>query len=357
MSRDWHFDKDDYDFLIDTLSGLSTFRMEERRWAFIDAILTDSPRAADIKAQLSLKDPPRHAAINTVTLFKQFGQDMRGRPLLGVLINRIIDGGYITDPDVIDRLRAIIRRYELGQTVLPSHPLDRWQGHDNLQTVQEKIIGENTLRDIAMLEEALAAAQAVVRVVTPNGMGTGFLVTPSLLMTNHHVIPSPEVARQCSIDFHYQRARDGNPRQHQTCGVKVDGAFHSHSTLDYTVVELDHPPDVQPLTLRGVRLEPDTRVSIIQHPNGYYKQISMQNNFVAYADADVVQYITSTLPGSSGSPVFNDAFEVVAIHHSGGEMPEPSTGRRYLRNAGTPMLAVLRDLREQQPQIADNLTE
>ena len=39
----------------------------------------------------------------------------------------------------------------------------------------------------------------------------------------------------------------------------------------------------------------------------------MQNNFVAYADANIVQYATSTLPGSSGSPVFDDEFKVVAI--------------------------------------------
>jgi V8-like Glu-specific endopeptidase len=77
----------------------------------------------------------------------------------------------------------------------------------------------------------------------------------------------------------------------------------------------------------------------------------MQNNFVAYADANVVQYTTSTLPGSSGSPVFDDDFQVIAIHHSGGMLIEPGTKQCYLRNAGTSMIAVLKDLQVNAPEI------
>ncbi|MEH1781986.1 MAG: trypsin-like peptidase domain-containing protein [Nostoc sp.] len=73
-------------------------------------------------------------------------------------------------------------------------------------------------------------------------------------------------------------------------------------------------------------------VAIIQHPGGHLKKISIQNNFVAYADNQVLQYTTSTEPGSSGSPVFDDDFQVVGIHHSGGMLVEPNTQQRYLRN-------------------------
>jgi V8-like Glu-specific endopeptidase len=99
----------------------------------------------------------------------------------------------------------------------------------------------------------------------------------------------------------------------------------------------------------------DDRVAIIQHPGGHLKKISMQNNFVAYADANVVQYTTSTLPGSSGSPVFDDDFQVIAIHHSGGRLLEPGTKQRYLRNAGTSMIAVLNDMKSNAPGIYTRL--
>ena len=65
----------------------------------------------------------------------------------------------------------------------------------------------------------------------------------------------------------------------------------------------------------------------------------------------MVQYTTSTEPGSSGSPVFDNDVAVVAIHHAGGMMTEPGTQRRYLRNEGISMIAVLDDLRQRAPEI------
>ena len=120
-------------------------------------------------------------------------------------------------------------------------------------------------------------------------------------------------------------------------------------------MQLEDPPDFGALTLRPLQVRRDQRVAIIQHPGGHLKQISMQNNFVAYADSRVVQYTTSTLPGSSGSPVFNEDFEVVAIHHSGGMLLEPGTDRYYLRNEGMSMIAVLDDLKANAPAIEGRL--
>ena len=81
----------------------------------------------------------------------------------------------------------------------------------------------------------------------------------------------------------------------------------------------------------------------------------MQNNFVAFANARLVQYTTSTEPGSSGSPVFveqdDGRFAVVAIHHAGGMLREPGSPQRYLRNEGISMIAVLDDLKQNAPEI------
>jgi V8-like Glu-specific endopeptidase len=85
-------------------------------------------------------------------------------------------------------------------------------------------------------------------------------------------------------------------------------------------------------------------VNIIQHPAGRPKEISFQNNFVEYVGGNVLQYVTSTLNGSSGAPVLNDGWEVVALHHAGGNIPEPATQRRYFRNEGILVERVLADL-------------
>jgi len=47
-----------------------------------------------------------------------------------------------------------------------------------------------------------------------------------------------------------------------------------------------------------------------------------------------VQYLTDTLPGSSGSPVFDKDWRLVALHHSGGWIPEPGSRDRVFRNQG-----------------------
>lgn len=348
-------DTNDYDRLVSLLSGLPAFRTEHDRWDFIENVLQSSPRQHDILMQLDLSGVPRSAASRLVNRLSDFGQDVPGRCVLGVLINRLIDGAYVMDPQEVDFLRGLVQRYQLDQQVIASSGVDRWFGKDTGSTVQEKIIGENTLRDISMLERALEASHAVVRVVTQTGTGTGFLVAPDMLMTNHHVIGSESAAQGCMLNFKYQRDRLGNPAPGWTCGLNPSAGFSTNAALDYTLVALEAAQPVEPLRLKAVRLERDARVSIIQHPGGYYKQISMQNNFVVFANEQVVQYITSTLPGSSGSPVFDDAYDVVAIHHSGGEMLEPGTNRRYLRNAGTSMIAILKDVRERSPHLAARL--
>src|SRR5205823_431544 len=85
-------------------------------------------------------------------------------------------------------------------------------------------------------------------------------------------------------------------------------------------------------------------INIIQHPEGRPKQISIQNNLVEYVGGDVLQYVTSTSPGSSGSPVFNDGWQVVGLHHAGGYITEPTTGKHYNRNEGKLIQNILADM-------------
>jgi V8-like Glu-specific endopeptidase len=98
------------------------------------------------------------------------------------------------------------------------------------------------------------------------------------------------------------------------------------------------------LKLKPIDIQLEDKVNIIQHPAGGPKQIAMNDNEVKYVDETVVQYITDTLPGSSGSPVFNDDWQVIALHHSGGNIPEPSTNSIHFRNEGIRIGAIIKDL-------------
>jgi V8-like Glu-specific endopeptidase len=66
----------------------------------------------------------------------------------------------------------------------------------------------------------------------------------------------------------------------------------------------------------------------------------MSDNEVKYVDDKVIQYLTDTLPGSSGSPVFNERFEIVGLHHMGGDLVEPASGHIYYRNQGVRISAI-----------------
>ena len=57
--------------------------------------------------------------------------------------------------------------------------------------------------------------------------------------------------------------------------------------------------------------------SIIQHPSGQEKQISIRENQIINMAPDRLFYKSDTAQGSSGAPVFNDQWQVIALHSAG----------------------------------------
>ncbi len=99
------------------------------------------------------------------------------------------------------------------------------------------------------------------------------------------------------------------------------------------------------LSLQETSIAKDERVNIIQHPGGGYKQIALYHNVVVYQDENIIQYLTDTQPGSSGSPVFNENWEVVALHHSGGWLRVPGSKQKFYRNEGVNINRVIEGAR------------
>ena len=196
----------------------------------------------------------------------------------------------------------------------------------------ERVLGTSDLMGVAYLERALQVARTVSRIWIgvsagrPMAYGTGFLISPRLLMTNHHVLGDRALTRTSLVEFDYQLGIGGELLPTSVFALDPDTFHLADQHLDYAVVA------VQPVATNGRRLrefgwnlliEEQGKaiaaqwLNIIQHPNGEPKQLALRENQLVDVLDEFLHYLTDTAPGSSGSPVYNDRWEVVGLHHSG----------------------------------------
>jgi endonuclease G, mitochondrial len=209
----------------------------------------------------------------------------------------------------------------------------------------ERIIGSNDMRDINYLEVAVAVARAVCRIRIGAGAGSGVLVGPRLIMTNNHVLRSIDDAMSAEAQFDYQENVSGDLLPVQAYRLDPNLFFFTDKTLDFTIVgiaetsakgqSISHYPWLKFIPTIG-KVEKGDPLNIIQHPRGGLKQIALRNNEIIEIPSgkpDFLYYTTDTEPGSSGSPCFNDQWELVGLHHSG--VPQMD-GDKILKKDGTP---------------------
>lgn len=192
----------------------------------------------------------------------------------------------------------------------------------------ERIIGSDDLLSAAFLKRGAECSKSVCCVLQgPSRIGTGFLICPGVLMTNAHVIPSYEVASQCSAEFNYEdRLIGGGTEESVVFRLLPERLFlvSPAAELDYAIVAVEKRAATKSIDDFGfLRMDPTLgkvlrgeSLNIIQHPSGRPKQVAIrQNRFTALQDA-FMHYEADTQPGSSGSPVFNDQWQLVCLHHA-----------------------------------------
>ncbi|WP_052238345.1 DNA/RNA non-specific endonuclease [Mycolicibacterium setense] len=198
----------------------------------------------------------------------------------------------------------------------------------------EKIIGPTSdFVPIYYVEKARLSAHAVARVIDGKRrpLGTGVMVSPRLFMTNNHVIADAQSAASASIQFNYQLDIDDVPAA--VSEFRLDPATFFWTSvedeLDVSLIAVGprkagdgNLADFgwSPLSSAQDKHAEGDHVTIIEHPDADYKQIALRDNRVIGRGKKGVTlyYAADTLHGSSGSPVFNDQFSLVALHHAGG---------------------------------------
>jgi V8-like Glu-specific endopeptidase len=225
---------------------------------------------------------------------------------------------------------------DLAENKGPIVDRDHWKSDSSGETLEKLMGAQSTLLPISFLELGLERARSVARVRTANGTGTGFLIENNTLVTNNHVISNVDQAKKASIQFNYQQTPTGLDLEPKEFALDPDAGFKTSLEDDWTLVRVkgDANADWGAIKIEQTDVAKTQWVNIVQHPGGGPKQIALYNNIVSYADDKRIQYLTDTLPGSSGSPVFDSQWRPVALHHSGGWILEPGTKKHYYRNEG-----------------------
>jgi V8-like Glu-specific endopeptidase len=181
---------------------------------------------------------------------------------------------------------------------------------------------------------------------------TGFLISPSLFITNYHVIQNPDQLKNGNVSFNYQKD-DGIPQKIDT--YAINDTFYiandDKDEYDYAIIKLIGDPGESwkwghiDLKRSNDKLHPDMNMIIIQHPGGGYKQFGLfQNHLIDITPNKLIHYKTDTLKGSSGSPIFDTNWNLVGLHHAHTKPPIKINGIIVDTNEGILISKIKEDL-------------
>ncbi|WKZ47535.1 MAG: effector-associated domain EAD1-containing protein [Anaerolineales bacterium] len=217
--------------------------------------------------------------------------------------------------------------------------------------------------------------------------GTGFLISPDLVITNYHVMQSliekEDLKRKGErwserehVVFRFDYKLNGESQMLQAGTVhtlaisewlvdssppsKVDTEPQAHDEpnldeLDYAILRVDGEPGGEVIgrgdfsdykrgwvKIRQTPFEftPDSPLIVVQHPDKQPLKLSIDTQGIIGINQNGtrVKYKTNTESGSSGSPCFNINWELVALHHLGD--PNYSFGYTPTYNQGIPFNAI-----------------
>lgn len=248
---------------------------------------------------------------------------------------------------------ASARRAPVKSAIADTKPAARFRfltadGQSATPLEQEALLGTSDLVEASFLDRCRLVMGCVgrLRFNTPRGRSyaTGFMIAPGLAMTNHHVFPDEQLARGSSIEFGYRYDIAGQIAPTTEFDLVPGEFFVADEDLDFAVVAVS-PKSTTGAALadRGyLRLNPESGkaeeadfVTIVQHPDGAPMQIALRENEVIRASQqeEFIWYQADTAHGSSGAPVFNDSFQIAALHSSG-RIRRNDKGEFALRSGG-----------------------
>ncbi|HSN96687.1 MAG TPA: serine protease [Candidatus Nanopelagicales bacterium] len=188
----------------------------------------------------------------------------------------------------------------------------------------------------ALMSDAPESVKTPVCQVRVNRMpGTGFLVAPDVVLTSYHLMAEvlEGVVRPGDVTVLFDHgpsetwklARDfrlaASPPS-RLDEVIDPGGEPTAAELDHVLLRLDGSPGEVRGFLRPSKtipvFAPGSPLHIVQYPNGQGLMVAHQEDGVIEVNPERtrVRYRTWTTGASSGSPCFDGAWQLVAMHHA-----------------------------------------
>lgn len=248
----------------------------------------------------------------------------------------------------------------------------------------EQIVGKNDMLKVSFLDDGVRAAKGVGRVLfaksyvqaVPGGVpydpqrgssrGTCFLIGERLVLTAFHVIDSPGILDSLAVEFDDRPFGEGEHFEFDGPPLATSPQPKSTSEvdqgrLDYALLRINKTPaGIVPIKLGKHPVVNGQIVSIVHYPGDtIFRHVTLHSSVVLDAPdkSRYLLYSSDTLQGSSGAPVFNRGWELLALHSS--ELgPPPQDVPSQTANFGIRADAILSDLHSQlagQPQLLEEI--
>ncbi|MCC5628136.1 serine protease [Nostoc sphaeroides CHAB 2801] len=220
------------------------------------------------------------------------------------------------------------KTYHVSNQRLDYHPMIK------LLTYLSEIYGEDEVDDVLLFKrlaqqgeknlKALAARNSVARIESPKGtpIGTGVLIHQTWVLTCNHIFSKSQVTKAWARFNYVQGSHELDSDIFELdLTTKIQHNPVESPQLDYAVAKVVAKvvakekivPKQKIAKVNNNILNQDEKIRLIHHPQGKYAVISDWGS-IQHVDQDYINHDVSTENGSSGAPIFNSDWQLVAIH-------------------------------------------
>ena len=211
-----------------------------------------------------------------------------------------------------------------------------WRGPTDELQLQSLFNRQPDFLDVGFLMRGIQQATSVCRIEALGGkaLGTGFLVDNNLLLTNYHVFQEKTSssdsmnanAQKIVLRFGCFTAQTGRATEGQIFSLDHNQPVVQYSPtekLDYVLLRVEDRIS-KANEIKKTECEFNNRpaegmtLTILQHPHGESMKLAVSSDGITRVlpQSGLIQYLTKTSGGSSGSPCFNENWKVIALHHA-----------------------------------------